>query len=147
MRAFVILGVVSIVVGGLVAALARPTDFAEGSWLAAYLVLVGGVAQIALGTGQAGIARRPPSPRRLAVELTAWNVGLFGVVLGTLGPFVIVTMAGGLATTVALAGFLGGVRRSGTALPVLVARLYRGLAALVLVSTPIGMAIAWSRHG
>ena len=42
---FVLVGSVCIVAGGLVAAVSRPSGFELGSWLAAYLVLVGGVAE------------------------------------------------------------------------------------------------------
>jgi hypothetical protein len=146
MRSFVILGIASVVAGGLVAAVARPTKFADGSWLAAYLVLVGGVSQIALGTGQGVLARRAPSTRLVAAEVAAWNLGLLAVTLGTLAPAVILTALGGLATAVALAWFLSGVRQSGTVLPTGVLHLYRGLAAFVLVSTPVGLLLAWSRH-
>jgi hypothetical protein len=147
MRNFVVVGVGSVMAGGLTAAASRPTGFGHGSWLAAYLVLVGGVAQIALGAGQAVLAAQPPSTNRVMVELAAWNAGLLGVVLGTLGPAVAVTMAGGLATSGALVSFLGGVRRSGVVVPVRVLHLYRTLAAFVLVSTPVGLAMAWSRRG
>ena len=51
-RWFVAAGSSCVVVGGLVAAATGPTGFEDGSWVAAYLVLVGGVAQIALGVGQ-----------------------------------------------------------------------------------------------
>ena len=47
----------------------------HGSWLAAFLVLVAGVAQIALAVGQAMLAPRPPSSRTLVTELIAWNEG------------------------------------------------------------------------
>ena len=41
--------------GGAVAAVSDPFSFEQGSWLAAFLVLVGGVVQIALGAGQAAL--------------------------------------------------------------------------------------------
>lgn len=43
------IGSACVVAGGLVAAVTGPTDFDHRSWLSVYLVLVGGVAQIALG--------------------------------------------------------------------------------------------------
>ena len=49
-------GICSVALGGLVAAVAQPLDLAHGSWLAAYLVLVGGVAQGAMGQAR---FRRP----------------------------------------------------------------------------------------
>src|SRR3546814_20131767 len=47
--------------------------FEHGSWLAAYLVLVGGVAQIALGGGQAWLADRVPRARTTRTEAWSWN--------------------------------------------------------------------------
>lgn len=44
-------GGVSIVAGGLVAAVNSAAPFAQGSWLAAYLVLVVGVSPLALELG------------------------------------------------------------------------------------------------
>ena len=81
---FVIIGAICVVAGGLVAALSGPTGFEQGSWLAAYLVLVGGVAQIALGGGQAWLARRVPRARSTRIEAWSWNVGAAAVVRGTL---------------------------------------------------------------
>jgi hypothetical protein len=147
MRAFVVVGASCVVTGGLTAAVARPTGFAEGSWLAAYLVLVGGVAQVAMGSGQALLARRPPSARLVAAELVVWNVGMVCVVAGTLLPAVALTLLGGIATAAALAAFLKGVHCTCTAAPAVVVRGYRSLAIFVLASTPVGLLLAWLRYG
>ena len=143
---FVIVGAVCIVAGGLVAAVTGPTGFEQGSWLAAYLVLVGGVAQIALGGGQAWLARRVPPSRSTRIEAWSWNVGAAAVVLGTLSSLPIVTSIGGLATAAALGRFFGGARemRPGQRT---VGLLYRSIAALVLLSIPVGLVLAWMRHG
>src|SRR4051812_49961439 len=61
--AFVVLAVVMIVVGGLVAAVNSAAPFAHGSWLAAYLVLVGGFSQSVLCGGRCLLSaprRKPP---------------------------------------------------------------------------------------
>ncbi|HRW41812.1 MAG TPA: hypothetical protein P5193_09740, partial [Microthrixaceae bacterium] len=75
-RPFVVVGAVAVVAGGAVAAVTRPTGFELGPWLAAFLVLVGGVAQIALGAGQAWVADRVPASATVRSELAVWNVGL-----------------------------------------------------------------------
>lgn len=49
--AFVACGAILIVAGGVVAAVDSAAPFTHGSWLAAYLVLVGGAAQISLAAG------------------------------------------------------------------------------------------------
>jgi hypothetical protein len=51
---------VLIVAGGAVAAVNSAAPFGHGSWLAAYLVLVGGVSQVVLGAGR--LALRAPRP-------------------------------------------------------------------------------------
>lgn len=60
---FIATGGTLVVAGGLVAAVNSAAPFAHGSWLAAYLVLVGGVAQIALGVGAAALAPQRRSAR------------------------------------------------------------------------------------
>ena len=69
MRAFVVLGAVAIVAGGLIAAVTRPSGFAEGPWLAAYLVLVGGVALTSLAPRRA--AARKPLVREVPVPVSS----------------------------------------------------------------------------
>jgi hypothetical protein len=147
-RPFVVIGAACIVAGGIVAALSRPTGFDLGPWLAAFLVLVGGVAQIALGGGQAWLAVEPPTPRRVAIEAATWNVGLAVTIVGSLAGVPVVTTLGGIAVLGSLALFLDAVRHAGaTSRAPLARKLYTAVTAVVLVSTPIGLALAWIRHG
>jgi hypothetical protein len=147
-RPFVVIGAACVVAGGVVAAVSRPTDFELGPWLAAFLVLVGGVAQIALGAGQAWLVVRPSAPRRVAIEVVTWNAGAALTIVGSLASLPVVTTLGGLALLCALALFFDTVRRGNAASWSRVARrLYMGVTAVVLVSTPIGLALAWIRHG
>lgn len=81
---FAAAGAACIVAGGLVAAATALAPSQLASWTTAYLVLVGGVAQAALGTGQALLAARPPGRPGIAAELTAWNGGNGAVLAGTL---------------------------------------------------------------
>lgn len=145
-RPFVLMGSVGIVAGGLVAAVTGPTGFEPGSWSAAYLVLVAGVAQVVLGVGQAWLAEQVPPPSEVRAEAVAWNLSVAGVMAGTLASAPVVTTLGGLSLVVALVLFLAGVRRSAAAAGLALV-LYRGLVAIVLVSTPVGLALAWVRHG
>jgi hypothetical protein len=144
-RPFVLIGSLCTVAGGLVAAVTRPTGFDLGSWTAAFLVLVGGVAQIAFGIGQGWLAYQPPSHRRVRAEAVFWNVGVGAAILGTLTGTPIVTTAAGFALVVALGLFMASTatpnsaRRSGRA-------IYRVLAGIVTVSIPIGLGLAWTRH-
>ena len=145
-RAFVVIGSIFIVAGGLVAAVSGPTNFERGPWLAAYLVLVGGVAQVVLGGGQAWLAERVPPHRSTRTEAWSWNIGVVAVVIGTLASLPVLTSLGGLASAVALWLFLAGVHTVRPA-PRMAALLYRSVAAIVLVSIPVGLALAWMRHG
>jgi hypothetical protein len=142
---FLMIGVTCTTAGGLVAAVTRPTQFTHGSWLAAYLVLVGGVAQIGLGTGQALLADHCPTPSRIRLELLAWNVGLVAVIVGTMVPAVLVTTLGGVLTAAALATFIAAGLHARRPLR-LGWCLYMGTACFVLLSTPIGLALSWRRH-
>ena len=138
---FVAIGAACVVAGGLVAA-AVATDPSElGAWAAAYLVLVGGVAQVALGAGLALLASRLPGRRAVAAELAAWNAGNGAVLAGTLLGAAWLADVGGAALVVALALALAGVRGA-VRQPAWPLHLYQVLIALVLVSIPVGLMIA-----
>lgn len=141
--AFLVVGGACIVAGGLVAAVTEPLGLAHGSWAAAYLVLVGGVAQIALGTSQrALIGRETPTPV-LLTELTAWNLGSAFVIGGTLVGNPVIVDAGGVSLVVALAVLARTVR--GGAGPRWAVWTYRGVLAVLLASIPIGLVLAHVR--
>jgi len=138
---FAWIGGASIVAGGLVAAVTGPLSLERGSWLAAYLVLVSGVAQLALGTGQARLSTAPSGRRIVLAELVSFNLGNAAVIAGTLAGMPIILDAGGLLLVIALACFIAAVRgsRSGPRWPLWV---YRALIAILLVSIPVGLVIA-----
>jgi hypothetical protein len=141
---FAVIGSACVVAGGLVAAATAPAPSEHASWAAAYLVLVAGVAQVALGTGQALLAPRPPARRALAPELIGWNAGNAGVLAGTLLGIGWLADIGGALLAVALILAIGGVRGAAQ-LPAWPRRLYRALAGLLLVSIPVGLVIATVR--
>jgi hypothetical protein len=135
----VAIGSACIVAGGLVAAITASSPSEHGAWAAAYLVLVAGVAQVALGLGQAWIATEPPSRELTLVELAEYNTGNIGVMAGTLLGATWLVDLGGIVLAASLWLFLWATRR-GTGGPVAVA--YRTLAAFVLVSIPVGLVLA-----
>lgn len=107
---FVGLGGALIVAGGFVAAINSAAPFTHGSWLAAYLVLVGGVAQIALGAGRLALGV-PAAPARLRrLQLIGWNVGNAAVMGGVLAGSLAVVVVGSVPLLAALGGFAVGVR-------------------------------------
>jgi hypothetical protein len=144
-RPFLLIGSLSIIAGGLVAAVTRPSGLELGSWTAAFLVLVGGVAQVALGTGQSWLAAQPPPARRVRAEVVFWNIGVTATIVGTLAATPIVTTMAGFALVAALGLFIATTKATSSAWRS--ARvIYGALAGIVLVSIPIGLALAWSRH-
>jgi hypothetical protein len=145
-RAAVVIASFLVVMGGVVAAVTRPFELDVGPWLAAYLVLVGGVAQVALGLGQAWIAAVVPGRRLVQAESMTWNLGVAAVIVGTLATAPAAMTLGGVSLAVGLGLFLGGVRRIRSA-PSWVVVLYRGVIAILLVSIPVGVGLAWLRHG
>ena len=140
---FLAVGGACIVAGGLVAAVTEPLHLAHGSWAAAYLVLVGGVAQIALGTSQRALTGRETPTPVLLTELAAWNLGSALVIGGTLVGNPVVVDAGGVALVVALAVLARTV--GGGAGPRWAVWTYRGVLAVLLASIPIGLILAHMR--
>ncbi len=138
---FAAFGAACIVLGGLVSAAIAPTPTEHGSWAVAYLVLVGGVAQVALGAGQALLAPAAPSRRVARSEMIGWNAGNAAVLAGTLLGFTWLADIGGAILVVSLA-LVTRQMRGATRRPAWPLYLYRGLVALVLVSIPVGLVLA-----
>lgn len=143
---FAVLGTVCIVAGGLVAAATAPAPSEHGSWAAAYLVLVGGIAQTALGAGQALLAPRAPARRAVAAELIGWNAGNGAVLAGTLTGLTRLADIGGVLLVAALVLVIRETRGASQR-PAWPLHLYRALVALLVVSIPVGLAIADLRPG
>jgi hypothetical protein len=81
----------------MVAAVTAPAPTQTGTWAAAYLVLVVGVAQLALGAGQALLASMALRSRLVLAELVLWNVANGAVLAGTLvGVQSLIDAGGGL---------------------------------------------------
>jgi hypothetical protein len=137
-------GGASIIAGGLTAAVTGPTGWGHGSWTAAFLVLVAGAAQVGLGAGQAHLAPQPDLARLAAVQCVLWNAGCLLVIAGTLRPSPAVTSIGGAPLVATLVMSAWAIRRG--ARPSRLALAHLVLLTVLLVSIPIGMALAWSRH-
>jgi NADH:ubiquinone oxidoreductase subunit 6 (subunit J) len=145
------IGTLGVISGGLVAAATAPSPSEHGSWAAAYLVLVVGVAQIALGAGQAALAAHPPSRRLVDLQTAGWNVANALVIVGTLADVNALVYVGGALLVVVLAMFGYGVREKAelvhgrrTRWPLYA---FRGLVLLLLVSIPTGLVLATVRGG
>lgn len=143
---FVALGGSLIVAGGLVAAVNSAVPFADGSWLAAYLVLVGGVSQIVLGLGCRILPAPLPSVRLRRAQITCWNAGNLAVVGGVLAGATALVMAGSVALLVALGCFAVGAR---SAWPGARGRVmaYDAFTVMLAVSVIVGGALAGATPG
>lgn len=135
---FGVIGLCCVIAGGLLAAAVAYTPTEHEVWAVAYLVLVPGVAQVALGTGQALLAPQAPTRASFWAQLATFNVGNALVIAGTVTGRTAVTDLGGLLLVVSLALFLV-VARGGHA--GIVRWVYRALITLVLVSVPVGLVI------
>ena len=137
-------GSVSIIAGGLAAAVSGPIEWNHGSWVAAFLVLVTGAGQIGLGAGQARLAPVAPSVGFTAVECALWNSGCLIVISGTLlsNPTAVSIGSGLLVAALGMSTF----EVRGTGGQPLLLLLYRGLLIVLLASIPIGTALAWTKH-
>jgi hypothetical protein len=124
--------------------------FAHGTWLVAYLVLVGFLAQLLLGRGQAALLSAdglPPPPRgiRLAQALL-WNLGVVAVPVGVLAEARLAVVAGSVSLIAGLLSLWNTVRHilPGTsARPSRLGRFYACLLVVMTTSVFVGTALAW----
>ena len=110
--AFVIAAGTLIIAGGIVAAVNSAAPFDHGSWLAAYLVLVGGVAQLLLAAGRLAVGADEPTSRLARTQLVLWNVGGLAVAAGVLVDAALAVSSGSVSLLVALTLFATGARRA-----------------------------------
>ncbi len=143
---FFAVAVVLIVAGGLVAAVNGAAQFAHGSWLAAYLVLVGGVAQLALGFGCLLLPQADCPPALGRLQLGLWNLGTLTVAGGVLSNLYGVVLAGSVIVAAALAAFArGGGPAADPGRRTVIA--YRVLIGLLIISVLVGGALAHTSPG
>jgi hypothetical protein len=145
-RTFFVIGTVCVIVGGVVAAATGPLQWEKGSWAAAFLVLVSGVAQCALGVTQGALAPAPLTRAIFWVELLCWNIGCFAVIGGTLATQPLIVDVGGILLVVALALMIRAVYRSRTRQRWLL-WTFRVIVAIMFISIPIGLTLAAIRAG
>ena len=136
-------GGVAIIAGGLTAAVTGPTGWERGSWVAAFLVLVAGVAQIGLGVGSALLTAQQTSARLAGAECVLWSIGCAVVIAGTLASSPVAVTVGSVPLFAVLAM---SIASSGSAQRSHFALAYRALLTVLLVSLPVGIALAWLRQ-
>jgi len=146
---FTAIGVLCITAGGLLAAATASAPSEHTTWAAAYLVLVGGIAQVGLGFGQATFTAGTSTPV-LASQVAGWNLGNAAVLAGTLQGSTAVVDLGGALLVVTLGLLARGLSPTGVR-PVGGAGRwclygYRVLMVILFVSIPVGLVLAQIRH-
>lgn len=134
-----VLGTACVVAGGLVAAATSVAPTEYGAWAAAYLVLVGGVAQLGIALGQTLLATRPTTPSVLRVQFTAWNLGNAAVIAGTLAELVPLVGLGSALLIVTLVLTLYSTRGARGAWPLYT---YRVLVGILLLGIAVGIVLS-----
>ena len=132
-------GVCLIVLGGLVAAVTGPLTLELGSWLAAYLVLVCGVAQCIFAIGHTALGTAAPPAWEAWVRFATWNLGNLLVIVGALLRLPVIADIGAVPLMVALVLTLRSTLYAQRRLPAVV---YRGVLLVLIVSVPIGLALS-----
>ncbi|HEV7183852.1 MAG TPA: hypothetical protein VGN33_05095 [Leifsonia sp.] len=138
---FFLAGSACIVAGGLVAAATTPLDLVYGSWSAAYLVLVCGVAQCLFGVVRSELAPAPLTRAGFATEFSFWNLGNAAVIAGTLVNAPLVVDSGGALLVVVLLMQISHLRYAKPGLSWAL-WLYGIVIAILLLSIPIGLVLA-----
>jgi hypothetical protein len=130
----------------IAAAAARAIEpFAHGVWLIAYLFLVGFLAQLLLGRGQAMVtAANPaePDPPPIGAQAVLWNAGVVAVPLGVLLGARVFVVAGSLALLASLVMFWQ-ERRPRNAVSGVLEIGYVMLIVFMGASVLVGTALAW----
>lgn len=139
-RPFAVVGVAAVIVSGVVgAALARfPSQ--QLVWAMAYLNLVVGVGQYALGAGQVRLGQRQPNRGTVWAQWALLNTGHAGIMGGTLSRSFAVVAAATLPYLLAMAWFALRVRPRDRSAALLG---YRALIALLSLSSLTGVWLMW----
>jgi len=142
-RPFAILGTVAIVGGSLLSAALAPTASYHSSWAVAYIVLVAGVAQVALGVGQTAVTDGRVSVGTVTVQAVLWNLGAIATVAATIGDIPVLLYLASAAQAATIVLFLVATRHGRSGVTLLTLRV---LSALLLVSIPTGIVLQAITH-
>ncbi len=138
---FAIIAPVSIIAAGFVSAVTAFSPSYTASWVVAYLILVVGVAQLALGVGQAWLASEEPSKSLVIVEILLFNLANIATIVGTLITSIALVYIGAALFIIALAMFIWGVRISKPGSTLMVYG-FRAIVLFLIVSAGVGVVIA-----
>jgi hypothetical protein len=135
------IGAVAVILGGLVAAVTGPFELGKGSWAAAYLVLVVGAAQIAMGSARQRWPRSG-SDAQGWMQLVLWNLGSIAVIAGTVTGLPPAVFAGSALLVAALVLALLATFRHGRGAERMLLLCFRVLLVLLAVSIPVGVVLS-----
>ena len=136
---FKLLGSAAIIVAGLIAAAIARNPARPMVWMVAYLVLVVGVVQYALGVGQAALSKTAPGSATVWGQWLLLNMGHAGVIAGTLAGSFRLLVAGTILYDVAVA-WLGLTVRGNQPGMRLIG--YRVLIVVMLASSAAGLVLS-----
>lgn len=138
-RLFLIVAGIALLSGGLIAAAVAYAPTQHMIWMVAYLVLVVGLVQVILGTGQALLSIHLPAPSFLIAECIFFNLGNAGVIVGTQLSSVALVAIGTAVFAASLAMFLYGVRKARRGWPT---QAFRALLAITCISATVGLILS-----
>lgn len=136
---FATTGLVAIIAAGALSAALAHAPTRAAMWLTAYLVLVVGIAQVALGAGQAWLASRPPPSALLGSQWLLFNGANALVISGRLLVRPAAVAVGAVLLAMALGLFLRGVRGADGGW---LLQVYRLLVALLACSALVGVGLS-----
>lgn len=136
---FIPTGWAAILAGGLVAAAIAHAPSHELVWMVAYLVLVPGAAQCAIGRGLRCLPERAPNPSLAWGEWVLLNLGHAGIIAGTLSARFTLVAGATVVYWIALL-WLGLQVRNAARRPGLLA--YRALLVLLALAALVGVTLA-----
>jgi hypothetical protein len=139
---FLLMSALAIVGGGVLAAAMAHAPSRKLLWTVAYLVLVVGATQTALGAGQALLTTRAATAPARVAEWALFNLGSAGVIGGTLCASRPVLWLGTLLFAASLALFLWATRGVRGGWPIIA---YRTLLVLLGGSAVVGLVLAMVR--
>lgn len=140
---FAILGTIAVVGGSLLSAALAPTPSYDGNWAVAYIVLVGGVAQIVLGVGQTAVTGGHIQRVTVAVQVLLWNLGVAATVVATIANIPWLLYVAALAQAAVIVIFLVLTRRGGQRALTWALRI---IALLLVISIPTGIVLQALAH-
>lgn len=135
------IGILAVIAGGLLSAVTSPLSLEYGSWASAFLVLVVGVAQIAMTLQR---RHHDAKPSTLWLQCAAWNLGAAAVIAGTFLATTLLVDLGSISLVVALMLALQSSRRQHPVNRWTIG--YRLLLLTLMISIPIGIVLSHLRH-